>query len=191
MTQCADSIDTQFNVLFATWKKAVAEWYENDTCSKAGCVCKKPGFLEMSSQKELWAFLFVDECAPQPDPTRALPRDAAEHTQLRYPCVAAECDKKGCLKDKLALWAKCPVQTKKGSETEIKSKKWTLVPRGKAKAAGDDDDGDEDYESKPEKWTKEMLPFESSRPDFFSRRSRSPPARGPSPANSHTYHSPT
>eukprot|EP00966_Prymnesium_polylepis_P314324 7263476-Prymnesium_polylepis.2 len=81
MTQCADSIDTQFNVLFTTWKKVVKEWYESQTCSKAGCVCKEPGFLEISSQKELWAFLYRGECAPQPDTTRALPGDAVEHSQ--------------------------------------------------------------------------------------------------------------
>ena len=51
----------------------------------------------------------------------------------------------GCLKDKLERWAHCPVQNKLGSETEISSKKWTLVPRGKAKPAGEED-GDEDYE---------------------------------------------
>jgi hypothetical protein len=62
---------TQFNVLYTTWKKVVKEWYESQTCSKAGCVCKEPGFLEISSQKELWAFLYRGECAPQPDPTRA------------------------------------------------------------------------------------------------------------------------
>lgn len=33
-------------------------------------------------------------------------------------------------------------------------------------AAGDDD-GDEDYNSKGEKWSKEMLPCVSSRPDFM------------------------
>ena len=168
MTQCADSIDTQFNVLFATWKKSVSDWYEGQTCTKAGCVCKEQDFLNISSQKELWASLFCGECAPQPDPTRALPRDATPHTQLKYMCIAAECDKKGCLKDKLKRWAACPVQNKKGSETEMKSKKWTPVPRAaKAKAPGDDDD-DEDYgTATTEKWSKEMLPFESSRPDFM------------------------
>ena len=40
------------------------------------------------------------------------------------------------------------------------------VPRGKAKAAGDDN-GDDDYDAKGEKWSKEMLPFEwCSRPAF-------------------------
>ena len=133
MTQCADSIDTQFNVLLSSWVKSVKEWYANETCSKRGCVCKEEGFLQISSQKELWAFLFRGECAPEPDPTRFLPRDTAPHTQLRWPCVAKECDKEGCLKDKLERWATCPVQTKKGSETEMSSKKWTPVPRGKAK----------------------------------------------------------
>ena len=46
--------------------------------------------------------------------------------------------------------------------------KWTPVLRGKAKAANDDD-GDDEYDPKSgetEKWSKEMLPFEASRPDF-------------------------
>ena len=30
MTQCADSIDTQFNVLFAVWVKSVKGWYESE-----------------------------------------------------------------------------------------------------------------------------------------------------------------
>ena len=50
-------------------------------------------------------------------------------------------------------------------------KKWTPVPRGKAKAPGADDDGDEDYDPKggeSEKWSKEMLPFQSSRPEFMA-----------------------
>jgi hypothetical protein len=154
MTQCADSIDTQFNVLFSTWCKSVEGWFEGDACPKRGCICKEPGFLKIKSRQDLWDFLFRGECAPQPDPTRKLPHDAAEHSQLRYPCVAAECDKKGCLKDKLAL--------------RMKYKKWTPVPRGKAKATGGDD-GDEDYDdaAKGEKWSKEILPCESSRPDFM------------------------
>jgi len=168
MTQCADSIDTQFNVLFATWLKLKQEWHEGETCSKAGCVCRQQGFLKISSRTELWAFLFRGQCAPKLDPTRSLPRDVAPHAQLDYACVAAECDKKGCLKDKLELWGKCPVQNKKGSETEISSKKWTPVPRSKAKTPGDDD-GDDDYDpaAKGEKWSKEMLPFQSSRPEFM------------------------
>ena len=202
MTQCADSIDTQFNVLFATWKKHVHDWFKTDTCSEEGCVCKEAGFFDIKSQKDLWAFLFRGECAPKPDPTRRLPHDVGEHTQLAHPCVVAECDEKGCLKDKLERWKSCPVQNKKGSETEVKSKKctcerlepgriapapapsvWHLrtacliraragtpVPRGKAKAVADDD-GDGDYDpdaDKAEKWSKEMLPFECSRPDFMS-----------------------
>ena len=116
MTQCADSIDTQFNVLFATWKKLLLDWYEGETCSKANCICKEPRFFDISSQKDLWAFLFCGDCAPQPDSTRALPRDATPHTQLKYPCVAAECEKDGCLRDKLARWALCPVQNKVWSQ---------------------------------------------------------------------------
>ena len=165
MTQCADSIDTQFNVLFAAWIKSREGWFESETCSKRGCVCKEAGFLKISSPKDLWAFLFRGECAPQPDPTRALPLDATEHLQLRRECVFSECNKKGCIKDKLARWAKCPVLNKNGSATEMVYQKWTPVPRGKAKAQGDDD-GDEDYDAKGEKWSKEMLPCESSRPDF-------------------------
>ena len=42
-----------------------------------------------------------------------------------------------------------------------------LFVAAQAKAAADDD-GDEDYESKPEKWSKEMLPFKSSRPAFVA-----------------------
>ena len=90
--------------------------YENETCSKEGCICKEQGFHDISSQKDLWAFFFRGQCAPQPDPTRALPRDgAAGHTQLAYLCIAAECNEKGCLQDKLARWKRCPVQNKKGS----------------------------------------------------------------------------
>ena len=53
--------------------------------------------------------------------------------------------------------------------TEISSKKWTPVPRGKATGPADDD-GDEEYDpnAKGEKYTKEMLPFKSSRPDFMT-----------------------
>ena len=36
MTQCADSIDTQHNVLLSTWVKSVEEWFKSDTCSKPG-----------------------------------------------------------------------------------------------------------------------------------------------------------
>ena len=188
MTQCADSIDTQFNALFATWKKLVQGWFEGETCSVDGCICKDPGFFGIASQKDLWAFLFRGECAPEPDPTRALPRDAAEHLQLRYGCIAAECEKKGCLKDKLACWAKCPVQNKKGSATEVNSKKWTPVPRGVKAKAPDDDDGDEDYDaSKTEKWSKEMLPFEASRPDFMSLQLES--MQVATPASFHTHES--
>eukprot|EP00966_Prymnesium_polylepis_P225934 5225947-Prymnesium_polylepis.1 len=126
MTQCADSIDTQFNVFFATWKKLRKEWFDKDSCSIRNCVCKEPGFLAIESPKELWDFIFQGECAPQPDPTRWLPRDGtAEHKQLRHECVFAECTKKNCLKDKLARWAKCIVQQKKGSATEVSSRKWT------------------------------------------------------------------
>lgn len=133
MTQCADSIDTQFNVLFATWVKSVQTWYESETCSKRDCVCKEEGFFEIKTRQDLWDFIFRGECAPQPDPTRRLPRDAAEHLQLDYGCVAAECNKKGCLKDKLARWKLCPVQNRLGSATEMSYRKWTPVPRGGAK----------------------------------------------------------
>jgi hypothetical protein len=95
MTQCADSIDTQFNVLFATWKKLVPDWYKNESCSKSGCVCKEPGFHNISSQKDLWDFFFCGVCAPKPDQTRALPRDVEPHCQLDYACVTEACDKKG------------------------------------------------------------------------------------------------
>ena len=148
MTQCADSIDTQFNALFNTWKKLVKGWYERDTCLKDDCICKEEGFLNISSQKQLWAFLFQGDCAPQPDPTRQLPRDTSANAQLAYDCVAGICGKDGCLKDKVARWRSCPVQNKEGSADEIKSKKWTPVPRGKAKAAGDED-GDEDSSPEP------------------------------------------
>ena len=169
MTQCADPIDTQFNVLFSTWLKLVQQWHDDNTCSIAGCVCKEAGFLEISSRAELWAFIFRGECAPELDPTRGLPRDTAAHKQLRFPCVTAECLKPGCLKDILERWHKCTVQNKEGSATEVSSKKWTPVPRGKAKATNDDD-GDEEYDPKgeAEKWSKEMLPFQSSRPDFVA-----------------------
>ena len=169
MTQCADSIDTQFNIFLATWTKALPSWYKTDKCTKADCVCKEPGFFEIKTQKDLWSFLFRGECAPQLDPTRGLTRDTAPHSQLAYECISCECKKKGCMKNKLALWELCPVQNKLGSATEIASKKWTPVPRGmKAKATGDDD-GDDDYDPKGdvEKWSKEMLPFESSRPEFI------------------------
>ena len=56
----------------------------------------------------------------------------------------------------------------KGSATEMSYSKWTPVPRGKAKAAGGEEDGDEDYDAKGEKWSKEMLPCTSSRPDFMT-----------------------
>ena len=169
MTQCADSIDTQFNIFLATWTKALPSWYETDRCTKADCVCKEPGFFEIKTQKDLWSFLFRGECAPQLDPTRGLTRDTTPHSQLTYECISCECKKKGCMKNKLALWELCPVQNKLGSMTEIASKKWTPVPRGmKAKATGDDE-GDDDYDPKGdvEKWSKEMLPFESSRPEFI------------------------
>eukprot|EP00966_Prymnesium_polylepis_P268182 6195457-Prymnesium_polylepis.1 len=119
MTQCADSIDTQFNVLFATWKKLMPEWYKSDTCPKNGCVCKEPDFHNISSQNYLWEFLFRDDCAPKLDATRELPHlDATPHSQLGYACVTEAYEKMGCLKDKLARWLKCPVQNKKGSTTE-------------------------------------------------------------------------
>jgi len=166
MTQCADSIDTQFNVLFSTWLKLKKEWHESQRCSKVGCICKEPGFLAISTREELWDFLFNGECAPQLDPTRALKRDVTPHKQLGFACISAACEKKGCLKDKLARWKLCSVQNKKGSATEVASKKWTPVPRSKAKGQGDDD-GDEDYDTTTtEKWSKEMLPFQSSRPEF-------------------------
>ena len=168
MTQCADSIDTQFNVLFATWLRLKKEWHHGETCSKEGCVCQEPGFVTISSRAELWAFLFQGECAPEPDPTRGLPRDATAHTQLRFACVTGACSKSGCLKDVLGRWKGCPIENKEGSATEVRSMKWTPVLRGKAKAANDDD-GDDEYDPKSgeaEKWSKEMLPFEASRPDF-------------------------
>jgi hypothetical protein len=85
MTQCADSIDTQHNVLLSTWVKSAEEWFKSDTCSKPGCICKETGFFDIKSQRELWAFLFRGECAPKPDLTRRLPRDAVEHTHCyRY-----------------------------------------------------------------------------------------------------------
>ena len=58
--------------------------------------------------------------------------------------------------------------------------KWTPVPRGKAKAAGNDD-GDEDYDPKGEgeKWSKEMLPCKSSRPVFTGHLLASTPVRLP------------
>ena len=59
----------------------------------------------------LWAFLFRDECALKDDKTRSLLRDTTPHSQLSFACVTAACDKKGCLKEKLELWKKCPVQT--------------------------------------------------------------------------------
>ena len=112
MTQCADSIDTQFNILFKTWLKAVQGWFDDDTCDIDDCVCKELGFFEIETSKDLWAFLFRDDCAPKPDPTRALPRDIGEHTQLAYDCVSNLCDEVGCMKDKLARWAICPVMNK-------------------------------------------------------------------------------
>lgn len=71
MTQCADSIDTQFNVLFATWLKLVKGWYEEEeACSKRGCVCKEPGFFDISTQKELWAFFFQGQWVSRRPRTR-------------------------------------------------------------------------------------------------------------------------
>ena len=68
-----------------------------------------------------------------------------------------------------------PVQ--EGSDTEMSYKKWTPVPR-KVKAAGNDD-GDEDYDPKreTEKWSKEMLPCSSSRPNFTGHFLASIPVR--------------
>lgn len=139
MTQCADPIDTQFNVLLSTWKKHVAKWcvgaggggtpprvreapwntlrrYENATCSKAGCVCKEEGFRDISTREDLWAFIYRGKCAPKPDPSRNLSCDTTPHLQLAYACVTEECNEMGCLKDVLTRWERCPVQNKKGSE---------------------------------------------------------------------------
>ena len=112
MTQCADSIDTQHNVLFKAWVKSVPDWFKDEACPVRNCVRKEPGFFGIKTQKDLWAFFFCGECAPKADPTRKLPRDVEEHTQLRYGCAANECTKKGCMKDKLARWKKCPIQNK-------------------------------------------------------------------------------
>ena len=112
MTQCADAIDTQHNVLFATWCKSVGEWFEKDQCPVEDCVCKERGFFNIKSQKDLWSFFFCGECAPRPDLMRSLDSDASPHTQLRRECVTEECDKEGCLKDKLERWKACPVQNK-------------------------------------------------------------------------------
>ena len=113
LTQCADSIDTQHNVLFAIWVKYVKKWFEDETCTRRKCICKEPGFFEIKTQKELWDFFFSGECGAQADPTRRLPSDDAEPKLLRLPCVSAECDKHGCLKDKLERWLLCPVQQNK------------------------------------------------------------------------------
>ena len=112
MTQCADSIDTQFNVLFKVWLKAMPGWFDDDTCDVDDCVCKELGFFEIETSKDLWAFLFRDECAPKPDPTRALAHDVGEHTQLAHDCVSNSCNEEGCMKDKLARWALCLVMNK-------------------------------------------------------------------------------
>ena len=74
------------------------------------------------------------------------------------------------------------VLAQEGSATEMSYKMWTPVPRGKAKAPGNDDDGgDEDYDPKgeSEKWSKEMLPCASSRPVFTGRLVTSTPVRLP------------
>lgn len=110
----------------------VQKWYEK-RCSKRDCVCKEAGFAEIKSRQDLWSFLFRNECAPELDPTRCLPRDVTEHLQLRHACVAAECDKKGCLRDKLARWKSCRVQNQAGTATEVSYRKWTPVLRGSAK----------------------------------------------------------
>ena len=96
MTQCADSIDTQFNILFKAWLKAMPGWFDDDECDIDNCVCKELGFFEIETTKHLWAFLFRDTCAPKPDPTRALARDVGEHTQLAHDCVSNLCDDFAC-----------------------------------------------------------------------------------------------
>ena len=66
-----------------------------------------------------------------------------------------------------------------GSSVEMSYRKWTPVPRGKAKVATDDA-GDEEYDPKGgggEKWSREMLPCVSSRPDFLELFLESLPVR--------------
>ena len=112
MNQCADPIDTQHNVLFDVWRRNVPQWLDETTCGRSGCICKEQGFRDMKSQDDLFTFLFCGECAAVADPTRKLPRDDSAPMQLRYDCVAGECEKDGCLQDKCTRLANCPVLTK-------------------------------------------------------------------------------
>ena len=112
MNQCADPIDTQHNVLFDVWRRNVPQWLDETTCGREGCICKEQGFRDMKSQDDLFTFLFCGECAAVADPTRKLPRDDSDPMQLRYDCVAGECEKDGCLQDKCTRLANCPVLTK-------------------------------------------------------------------------------